>query len=141
MDQLEPVGRLLVRLGFGLLLALNHGWGKMSAAYGFVFLGQEWGFVGGVAEMGFPLPAFFAICTALTEFVGGLLLAAGLFTRYAAAFVTINMSVAVLRHLFTNMRYELAALYLIVGIYLLLGGAGKLSLDALIKTKRATSSA
>lgn len=130
------MARLLVRVGFGLLLALNHGWGKVSAAFGLVFLGQEWGFVAGVGEMGFPLPAFFAICSALAEFVGGLLLAAGLFTRYAAAFVTINMSVAVLRHLFTNMRYELAALYLIVAVYLLLSGAGKLSLDAMIKKAR-----
>jgi putative oxidoreductase len=137
LDQLEPIARLLVRVGFGLLLALNHGWGKASAAFGFVFLGQEWRFVGVVGEMGFPLPAFFAICAALAEFVGGLLLAAGLFTRYAAAFVTINMSVAVLRHLFTNMRYELAALYLIVAVYLLLSGAGKLSLDAMIKKARA----
>jgi putative oxidoreductase len=131
------MARLLVRVGFGLLLALNHGWGKASAAFGFVFLGQEWRFVGVVGEMGFPLPAFFAICAALAEFVGGLLLAAGLFTRYAAAFVTINMSVAVLRHLFTNMRYELATLYLIVAVYLLLSGAGKLSLDAMIKKARA----
>jgi putative oxidoreductase len=131
------MARLLVRVGFGLLLALNHGWGKASAAFGFVFLGEEWGFVARVGEMGFPLPAFFAICAALAEFVGGLLLAAGLFTRYAAAFVTINMSVAVLRHLFTNMRYELATLYLIVAVYLLLSGAGKLSLDAIIKKARA----
>jgi putative oxidoreductase len=119
-------------VGFGLLLALNHGWNKMVGAYGRLFLDQEWGFVSGVEQMGFPFPLFFATCSALAEFVGGLFLALGLFTRYAAIFVIINMSVAVTRHLLTNMRYELASLYLIVAVFLLLRGAGKLSVDGLL---------
>jgi putative oxidoreductase len=136
LERLEPLGLLAIRAGFGLLLALNHGWSKVVGAYGLVFLGQEWPFVQGVGEMGFPLPVFFAICAALAEFLGGLLLALGLFTRYAAIFVTINMSVAVIRHLLTNMRFELAALYLIAAVYLLIRGAGRLSLDSIMGNRK-----
>ncbi len=127
LGRLEPLGLLAMRVGFGLLLALHHGWGKMVGVYGQLFLDQEWGFVHGVEQMGFPVPLFFALCAALAEFAGGLFLALGLFTRYAAVLVIINMSVAVTRHLLTNMRYELATLYLIVAVFLLIRGAGKLS--------------
>ncbi len=132
LGRLEPLGLLAMRAGFGLLLALHHGWSKMVGAYGRLFLDQEWGFVHGVEQMGFPVPLFFALCSALAEFAGGLFLALGLFTRYAAVLVIINMSVAVTRHLLTNMRYELATLYLIVAVFLLIRGPGKLSLDSLL---------
>jgi putative oxidoreductase len=104
----------------------------MVAAYGRLFLNQEWGFVDGVEQLGFPVSLFFATCSALAEFIGGLFMALGLFTRYAALFVIINMSVAVTRHLLTNMRYELATLYLIVAVFLLIRGAGTLSVDSLL---------
>jgi putative oxidoreductase len=136
LARLESVGLLLLRLGFGLQLALQHGWGKMVGVYGHLFLGQEWGFVHGVGEMGFPLPLFFAVCVALAEFVGGMFLALGLFTRYAAVFVIIDLTVAVTRHLFTNMRFELASLYLLVAVFLLIRGAGSLSLDRLLQRSK-----
>lgn len=128
--RLSDVSLFLLRIGAGLFLALLHGWGKIVGAFGYFVYGAEWGFVGGVAAMGFPFPAFFALCASLAEFVGGLMVAAGLFCRYAATFVVINMGVAVYRHLTTDMRFELAALFLLIAIHFAVAGAGKLSLDA-----------
>ncbi len=42
LGRLEPLGLLAMRVGFGLLLALRHGWGKVVGAYGHLFLDQEW---------------------------------------------------------------------------------------------------
>ncbi len=130
----EQFGLLLLRVGSGLFLAFLHGWGKMTALWGHLFQGDDWGFPNTVASLGFPFPLFFAGVVAIVEFVGGLLFAAGLFTRYVAVFITINMSVAVYRHLISDMRYELAALFLLISLYILFRGAGRYSCDRFFKT-------
>ena len=79
------IGLLMLRLFTGLALALAHGINKLPPTDRFVV---------GVVDMGFPIPAFFAWASGLTEFGGGLLLAAGLFTRPAAFFIAVNMAVA-----------------------------------------------
>jgi putative oxidoreductase len=133
---LGDLGLLIVRLAAGLMLIGFHGWSKLVAAFGYVFQGQEWRFVEGVAGMGFPWPGFFAVCAALAESVGALLLAAGLFTRYAAAFVAINFVVATYRHLSTDMRFELAAMYLAFALLFLLGTPGRYALDSILRRGR-----
>jgi uncharacterized membrane protein YphA (DoxX/SURF4 family) len=105
----SDVGIFLIRFGAGLMLATLHGWGKVAAAYGNLARGQEWPFVGAVASLG---------------------LAAGLFTRYAAFFVLVNMTVAVYRHLTSDLRYELAALYGLIALGFVFVRPGNLSLDA-----------
>jgi len=111
------------------MLATFHGWGKFMGAIDYLLRGQEWGFVIFVDAIGFPLPTFFALCAALAEFIGCVLLAVGLFTRYAAALVAITMSVAVFHHLRTDMGFELAALYLVISLFFVLAGAGRFSVD------------
>ena len=122
-------GDLILRLGVSGLLVSHHGWDKFSGALAYLFGGQEWGFVGFIGSIGFPVPAFFALCAALSEFVGCLLLAAGLFTRYAASLVAITMSVAVYFHLKTHSEYELAAAYLLPMLFFVFSGAGRYALD------------
>ncbi len=106
----------------------------MIALWNHLFRAEEWGFPDTVASLGFPLPLFFAGVVAVVEFVGGLMFAAGLYTRYVAALITINMSVAVYRHLITDMRYELASLFLLIALYILFRGAGRYSCDRFFKT-------
>jgi len=83
------VALLLLRLA-GLLLAINHGWGKVLS----LATGHGEGFVSGVAALGFPVPVVFAWAAALSEFAGGLLVALGLGTRIAAGFTAVTMFVA-----------------------------------------------
>ncbi len=136
LSAFEQFGLLLLRVGGGLFLAFLHGWGKMTGLWGYLFKGDDWGFPNSVASIGFPIPFFFAALSTLTEFIGGLMFAAGLYTRYVAVFIVINMSVAVYRHLISDMRYELAALFLLISFYILLRGAGRYSCDRFFKTDR-----
>jgi len=92
---LNDGGLFLLRLSLGGGLAAIHGRDKLITAVVHLFSGQEWAFVKVVASIGFPQPVLFALLAALTESVGGVLLAAGLATRSAAVAVAFNMSVAI----------------------------------------------
>lgn len=120
---LRDAALLLLRAGFGAALAFGHGVGKVSD------LGK---FTSGLASRGFPLPGLFGPAAALSEFLGGLLLAIGLFARPAAAFVAITMLVAAL-YIHANdpfMKKELALGYALSAIAVLIAGPGRYSLDA-----------
>jgi putative oxidoreductase len=138
---LAGLGMLILRLGMTALLATNHGWAKFLGATGYLFAGKAWGFVNFVASMGFPLPTFFAVCAALAECVGCLLLAAGLFTRYAAGLIAITMSVAVLHHLNTDLGFESAAMYLLPALLFVLAGPGKFSVDQRLRNRSKAATA
>lgn len=141
---------LLLRMA-GLLLAVGHGWGKI---YGLA-TGAE-GFIGGVERLGLPMPVLFAWAAGLSEFVGGLLVAAGLMTRTAAFFAACTMATAAfVRHqsllvfgawlgiasptpeaLQAAGDPERALLFLIIMLAIVLTGAGKLSLDSRLAERR-----
>jgi putative oxidoreductase len=141
---------LLLRLA-GLGLALAHGWGKVAA----LSTGQGQGLIETVGRLGFPAPALFAWAAALSEFAGGLLVALGLGTRIAAGFAAVTMAVAafVRHHALTRLvawlglasvpdetlkawgNPELALVYLVVLLAVLLLGPGRLSLDRLVRRK------
>lgn len=127
-DAVADTGLLVLRLLAGLALALAHGWGKIPPSPGFIE---------SVAGLGFPAPALFAWAAGLAEFAGGLCLAVGLLTRPAALFVLVTMGVAFfLRHAddpFSSK--EKALLFGAVALCLLLTGAGRFSLDALLRNR------
>lgn len=125
------LGWLIVRVTFGASLALLHGYSK-------VFLGGASGLVATVGNLGFPAPLFFAWCAALAEFVGGLLVAAGLATRYAAAVTAFSMSVAVYSHVRRDdpaRQMETAILFLAAMVAAALIGGGRYSLDQWIRLR------
>ena len=117
--------------------------------------GEGGRFIEGVASLGFPLPAVFAWAAALAEFVGGLLIAVGLFTRWASAFAAFTMFVAgTLRHKFhlhvlvwlglyqaseetieSWRDPEKALVYFLIFIALILMGPGRFSLDKIVRKK------
>ena len=84
----RDLGLLILRLA-GLYLAVAHGWGKIVG-----LASGETRFLEGVARIGFPMPLAFAWAAALSEFLGGLTIALGLFTRWAAPFAAFTMCVA-----------------------------------------------
>jgi len=123
------IGLLWLRVLMGSGIAY-HGYGK-------VFGGNVARLAEGVAAMGFPMPEVFAWAAALSEFAGGICIALGLFTRFAALFVFITMSVAAFGAHAADpfQKKELAlAFWTMAGALICLGG-GKYSLDAVIRKK------
>lgn len=118
------LGLLILRVFAGVSLALAHGFGKLPPSAGFMK---------GVQDLGFPAEA--AWLSAFAETVGGLSLAGGFLTRPAALLITINLSVAgFLRHASDPYpRKELPFLFLAVAVMFLLVGAGRYSIDRLLR--------
>ena len=119
------LGLLVIRAGIGLMMAFSHGWGKFKII-------DE--FAAGVGKLGFPIPTFFAWAAALSEFLGGLLLALGLLTRPAAAMLLVTMLVAAFgQHASDPLRVkEMALLYATFALGFLLIGSGRFGVDALL---------
>src|SRR4051794_16930386 len=124
--KLEPLSWLLLRCACGLILAV-HGWGKISRgaeamAPAFMKMGYE---------HAVPLIWFLAF----VEFVGGLAIALGLFTRFFAAMVTIEMAVILFAHYlpngfsWLNRGYEFVLLWGLVAMAIWWRGGGPYSLD------------
>lgn len=82
----KNIALLTLRVTVGLVFAY-HGWAKLSgieSAAGFM------------SSVGLPGGTFWAWLVGLVEFVGGLALIVGLYTRLAAKFLAINILVALL---------------------------------------------
>jgi putative oxidoreductase len=123
LARFQPAVPLLLRTILGAIF-IAHGFGKVS--------GDIDGFARLVARLGFPLPHLFAWVAALSEFLGGICVLIGLFTRYAALALAIVMSVAVTQvHLHEGLigGYEFPLALLGVAVSLMLSGAGPLSFD------------
>ncbi len=120
------LGFAVLRVTAGLMMAIAHGFQKTPPPEPFV---------DSVEAMGFPVPIVFAWAAALSESLGGLLLAAGLFTRPAALFIFGTMCVAgFVRHADDPFgEKELAFLYAAVMFAFMLAGSGRYSLDGLVR--------
>jgi len=85
--------------------------------------------------MGYQHPIELIYLLILVEFVGGLAIAAGLFTRFFAAAVTIEMAVITFVHYlpsgfsWLNRGYEYTLLWGLVTLAIWWRGGGPLSLD------------
>jgi putative oxidoreductase len=121
-------GLFVLRILTGLFIALGHGINKIPPPEGFIRI---------VSSLGFPFPGLFAWIAGLSEFAGGILLILGLLTRPSAFLLIVTMMVAAfLRHSADPFaRKELALLYLFIFLFILLVGAGKFSLDYLLRRK------
>ena len=122
------LGSLLFRLSIGGIMAFAHGLSKLPPAEQFV---------SGVESLGFPMPLYFAWAAALAEFLGGILILCGLFTRHAALFLGFTMAVAAFKaHAADPFNVkEMAILYLTACTLLFFQGAGKYSLDSVLRKK------
>ena len=119
-------GITLLRFAAGILMAGLHGSGKIPPSEQLI---------GGVTGLGFPAPALFAWLAGLAELLGGIFLAVGFMTRPSAFFIAVTMFVAAFgRHLQDPWSVkELSVLYLVIAIFFALRGAGRWSVDNLIK--------
>ncbi len=118
---LEEYSNLPLRLGLGSLFLFA----GISKAIGMA------GTIQMFAGMGFPGAKFFAILVMAAEIVGGAFLVFGLLTRYAAAWLTIVMLVALfvvhIKHPDLSMFFVISAIGGLLSI--VFSGAKKPSLD------------
>ena len=145
-DLTQSIGLLIVRLGLGGYL-LTHGWGKLQ-----MVLAGEFGKFGDPIGLGSSASL---VLVTIAEFFCALAVMFGIATRYAAAVIVVSMSVAAfVAHgadpwtmeqgykLFMTgaskswASREPALLYLIPFLALVFTGAGGLSLDGRIRSKR-----
>ncbi|HEY4884987.1 MAG TPA: DoxX family protein [Myxococcales bacterium] len=128
LTEAQWVPQLLVRLFVGYFF-LETGWGKIHNLDTFAERFAEWGI---------PAPAFNAALSAWTEFLGGLLIVLGLFTRLVSIPLFINMLVAVLAVRLKKVEglddfVELdEPLYALSFLWLFFSGPGWVSLDHLL---------
>ena len=119
-------GLMLLRIFAGLSLAFAHGIGKLPPGEGLI---------SGTANLGFPMPTLFAWAAAMSEFLGGIFLALGLFTRVSGFFIAFTMLVAILgvHGADPYQKKELAFMYFFIALAFTIKGAGDWSLDSFLR--------
>ena len=90
---------------------------------------------------GFPLPAVSARVSVYAQFLGGVLVAIGAFTRWAALVIAVNFIVAIAGvHLALPVRTWLEPCAMLAcALALVVGGAGRLSVDEWLKRRRTSA--
>lgn len=122
------LGPLLVRIIVGLSFAVG-GWGKLHNLDAITKY---------FTSLGIPVPGANAVFVSIVEFVGGLLLIAGLGTRIAALLLIGVMAVAFLTAILPEAQGVLGLFstieltYLVIFVWLVVSGAGAISLDHLL---------
>ena len=127
-ERVEPLSWLLIRLTAGLMI-IPHGWPKLMM--GVTATTQM-----ALVKRGIAPAEPLAVVLITLETLGGLCVALGLFTRFWAAAITIEMLVIVYHHLpkfgWTGPGYEYPLMWALVMLAIALRGGGPYSLDRLI---------
>ena len=130
LDRLQPLALLLVRLALGAIM-VAHGYHKVFG--GLHHHAQM------VASLG--LPAWLGYVSAFTEFLGGLLILVGLFTRVAALGVCLDLFVAIWKvHLHNGLigspdrpGYEFALAAFALAFAIIFFGGGPIAMDHILR--------
>lgn len=130
LDRLQPLALLVMRLSLGAIM-VAHGYHKV---FGGLHHHAQF-----VSSLG--LPAWTAYLSSFTEFVGGLLILAGLFTRAAALAICIDLSVAIWKvHLHNGLTgngngngFEFPLAVATLAFALIFFGAGPIALDHILR--------
>ena len=133
MHKLDALGITILRVVVGIVFTI-HGGHKLFVDH-FAAVARNF------AGLGIPLADSSAVVVTLLEFLGGLLLIAGLFTRWAALLLAIEMLVAIVAaHLrngfFMPGGFEYPLTLLAANIALVLSGPGKAALDRELSLNR-----
>jgi putative oxidoreductase len=127
LDRLQPLALLLMRLALGTIMVV-HGSHKV---FGGLHHHAQF-----VASLG--LPYWTGYLSSFTEFLGGLLVLAGLFTRAAAFAICINMAVAIARvHWHNGLTgdhgFEFPLSLATIAFALIFFGAGPIAIDHVLR--------
>ena len=122
LSNLSPYGALVLRLALGACM-VYHGYGKVVPDHAMDHFAHY------IVSLG--LPYWLGYVSALTEFVGGILVLFGLLTRPAAALISVNMLVALVKvdvHQGLD-SCQLSGLLLATAVALVCIGGGAYALD------------
>jgi len=130
LDRLQPLALLLMRLALGAIMAA-HGYHKVFGG-----LHHHAQMVGGLG-----LPAWLGYVSSFAEFLGGLLILAGFFTRAAAFAVCVDLVVAIWKvHLHNGLigsadrpGYEFPLAAATLACALIFFGGGPIALDHVLR--------
>ena len=130
LDRLQPLALLLMRLALGVIMTA-HGWHKVFGG-----LNQTAHFIGSLG-----LPAWLGYVSAFTEFLGGLLILVGFFTRPVAFAICIDLAVAIWKVHWHNgllgspdhTGYEFPMAAAALAFSLIFFGAGPIALDHVLR--------
>jgi putative oxidoreductase len=123
LDRLQPLALLVLRLVLGAIM-IGHGYPKVFGG-----LSHHAQFVSGLG-----LPGWWAYLSAAAEFLGGILVVVGLFTRCASLSILIDLSVAIWKvhwssGLLGNGGYQFPLALSAIAFALIFFGGGPIALD------------
>jgi putative oxidoreductase len=127
LDRLQPLALLVLRLVIGVIM-IAHGYSKVFGGFSHVH--------DMVQHIGFP--GWTAYLVAGTEFLGGILIIAGLLTRFVAVAMLIDMLVAIWKvHWHNGLKgpggYEFPLTLAAIAFALIFLGGGPIALDSIRK--------
>ena len=125
LDRVQPLALLVLRVVLGAIM-IGHGYGKVFGGFSNV--------VHMVGNLG--LPGWLAFPLAATEFLGGILVIAGLFTRIVSLAMLIDMSTAIWKIHWKNGfmghgGYEFPLAAAAIAFALIFFGAGPIAFDSI----------
>ena len=124
LDRLQPLALFVLRLVLGVIM-IAHGYPKVTGFSHFQAM---------ISGMG--LPGWLAYLSAAAEFLGGILVVLGLFTRCAALAILIDLSVAIWKvhwkaGLLGDKGYQFPLSLVAIAFALIFFGGGPMSLDSI----------
>jgi len=131
LDKYRDAGLLLLRVSFGGILAIFHGWSKIAGGPG------AWAKTGEIMEifgLGFA-PTFWGFMAGFAEFFCAIAVVVGFLTRPTAILLVINMFVASMAHYIGPYGIgglEKAAIFGLVFLSFIFTGPGKYSIDEMM---------
>ena len=129
----SDTGILILRAIVGISFIV-HGYPKIIGGV------EKWTMIGkAMGSIGIDfLPVFWGLCAAVSEFFGGIALVLGFLTKIASSGLAFTMFIAVMAHLTKGDGFSKASHpieLMAVCIFLILTGAGNLSVDRLMNKK------
>lgn len=122
-------GHFMLRVSAGFMIFYIHGLHKLEGGIANIRDGTPWKLVEEVAGMHAPAPVASAWAATIIQFVCSLFVVAGLFTRLNAVLLIGALSGAILQNLLADRDPQLAILYTLVVVTIVLMGGGRFSLN------------
>lgn len=134
--RLVAAGHVFLRVAAGLMIFYIHGLHKLEGGIEYFRNGTPWVLENEVAGMHVPAPLAAAVFATVVQFICSLFIIVGLFTRVNAVLLAGALGGAIAQNLLAGRDPQLALLYTLVVVAIILLGGGPLSLDSRLRAKK-----